>query len=116
MMMGIISFVLGRQWLALPIVAMLAFGSAWFIKGIAEELECANEARVAALKVELANQKTITANNERLRQAADKDVESLKIEIVKRDQRAAALIEQFKDAGKDCQFTDEELKRLEGTP
>ncbi len=113
-MMGILSFIMSRQWLALPIVAMLAFGSAWFIKGFVEELECANEARVAALRVELDNQKTIAANNERLRQAADKDVAALKIEITKREQRAAALIEQFKDAGKDCQFTDEELKRLEG--
>lgn len=112
MILVAVRFILARQWLALPLVAALSFGSAWVSKGILDEFECANEARVAALKIELANEKTINSNNEALRTAAAKDIASLKIEIQKRKERNNALIEQFKTSG--CDFTDDELERLRG--
>jgi len=107
----ILTMIWGNKLLLVPVVAGLAFGSAWVTKGILEEFECANEARVAALQIELANEKTISANNEALRQAADKDIAGLKTEVQKRKERANALIEQFKDSG--CDFTDSELGRLQ---
>lgn len=99
-----------RPYLLIPLVV----AATWFVKGVLEEFECANEARVAALQAELKNQQTINANNKALREAAEKDVAGLRIEVEKRKQHANALIEQFKAAGDGCQFTDEELERLKG--
>jgi len=110
-LLEILKKIWGNKLFLVPVVASLSFGSAWFVKGIIEEFECANEARVAALQIELDNEKTISANNEALRQAADKDIAGLKIEVQRRKERANALIEQFKDSG--CDFTDDELGRLQ---
>ena len=101
----------GNKFLLVAFVASTSFGSAWLAKGILEEFECANEARVAALKIELANEKTISANNEKLRTAAASDIERLKAENQKRKERNNALIEQFKDSNKDgcSDFTNAEL-------
>ena len=109
----ILMMIWGNRLLLVPVVAGLSFGSAWVTKGILEEFECANEARVAALKIELANEKTINSNNEALRKAAADDIAVLKIEVQKRTERSNALIEQFKSAGDECSFTDEELARLQ---
>jgi len=104
--MKILRAIWGNPLFLIPVVVALT----WTVKGVVEEFECSAEARVAALQVELANERTIATNNKALRAAAQKDVAGLKIEIQKRKERTNALIEQFKDS--DCSFSDAELNRM----
>lgn len=111
-MMGwIASVLLGNSLARLVLAVVLTAGATWVVKGIMEEIECANEAEVAALRAELENTREIAMRNQRIAAALRARAESLQRESMERDQLIRDLRQRFEQSP-DCAFTDEELEQL----